>query len=519
MILSVTDFSTYKFYQPKNTSFTGAPSIRYKEIKNLPDLTCPRCGGPIIAPQNIIEVYRRVTQPLKYMIQNGYLDKSKNMPAMWKFLNSLAKKYPDLSLDKIFEDEKEHDKFRILVENIVCPGINRDNRIAYNAYKTRFDSLESGIRKASRRELVKAPEVLKNIEPFIQYLRKIEQTEPFKAEVRSKIDAFEFLMNYAELYPDKTLSEIINIPEIRSHIEHMKKKKSGEFQEKYEKTFNIFRKIIMENTDSSEMLINGVIYSAKIALFKSSKDPGIRLANSLKVCKSYTEQNNCPEIYDKLASLIKQIYEIPFNKYIELSNYIGEQDDGKIVSGLIKQYVGSSDHITARANGGSDVRQNKMSMHKGCNVKCGDIGKDEMCLIYPRFPENTCEQINQVSEYIYNDYMVPRYYLYPLQVAHNIREESNGIINPNVFGYLKRILNRISENVNNNSQQLCEITCLRDNKIIKLSNTVDQNEIFVLRAEIEEINKQIQELKNQVKEERRLLGALVKYEEEMEAAK
>ena len=519
MILSVTDFSTYKYYQPKNISFTGAPSLRVKEIKNLPDLICPRCGGPIIAPQDLIDVYRKITQPLKYMLQKGYMDKSKGMPVMWEYLNSLAEKHPDLSLDKIFEDEEEHERFRVLVENIVCPGINRDNRIVYNAYKTKFDNLESGIRKSSRRELVKSPAVLKNIKPFIKYLREIEQTEPFKAEVRSKIDAFEFLSHYSLLYPDKTLSEIINTSEIRSHIMSMKEKKSDEFQEWYNKIFDNFRDVILENTDSSEMLINGVIYSAKLALFRSSKDPGIRLANSLKVCKSFTEQNNCPEIYDKLASLIKQINEIPFNKYIELSNYIGEQNDGKIVEGLIKQYTGSSDHFKARAKGGMDLRQNKVSLHRGCNKKCGDVGKDEMCFIYPRFPENTCKQVNQVSEYIYNDYMISKYYLYPLQAAHNIREESNGIINPDVSGYLKRILNRTYENADNHSQQLNEAICLRDEKIIKLSKTVDQNEILVLRAEIKEINKQIQALKNQLNDERRILGALIKYEEEMEAAK
>ena len=70
MILSVTGFSTYKVYQPKNTSFTGAQSLRYKEIKNLPDLTCPRCGGPIIAPQNLIEVYRRFLDDYDNVIKN-----------------------------------------------------------------------------------------------------------------------------------------------------------------------------------------------------------------------------------------------------------------------------------------------------------------------------------------------------------------------------------------------------------------------------------------------------------------
>lgn len=517
MILPIINFSSYSVYQPSKVVFGGYKQIRVKEIKNLPDLTCPRCGGPIIEPQRYIDAYREITLPLKYMIQKGYMDKSKDIPVIWEILNSFAEKYPNLSLDKILENEKEHDKFRMLVENVVVPGIDRKNRTVYNASKKKFDSLESGIRKSSRRELSKAPIAIENIQPFIQYLRKIEQTDPFPAEVRGKIEAFEYLKHQAYLYPDKTLSEIINLPENKYHIELMKKKNSDEFQEKSDKIFDDFRKIIMSNTDCSETLINGTIYSAKLALFSSSKDPGIRLNNAIKICESFTEQNHCPEIYDKLANLIKQIYEIPFNKYTELANYIGEQNDGKIIGGLLGQYIGSSDHFIARKNGGMDLRQNKISMHKGCNTKQGSEPKTEYIKIYPKYPEYTCEQSRQVSECIYKDMMIPKYYLYPMQNAKNLREETKGIINPDVSEYLQKAIIKSEEKQEayiKTARELCE---KRDLKIAKLMQVKTEEEKQKLRTEIQELNVKINEQRDNLKEERRVYGAFMVYDKELKS--
>ena len=509
MILPVANLPSYSAYQFQNKSFTGAPSIKYKEIKNLHALTCPRCGGPIIEPQKLIGAYRTISLPLRQMLKNGYLDGNKNMKKVWELLNDFAEKYPEDSLDKILEDEKRHTLFRTAIEQTIVPNLDRNNREIYNANLHKFNSVEDGIRKSARTKLRSSSVVMKRLKSFLPYLKEIEQSEPYKTEIRGKIGALEELLYYSTLYPNKTLSEIVNEPSIRAYNEAMRNGLNEEFQHKQKLAFTEVRKTIKKRINCSDSVLNIFQKELMYAIFNSDKDPGVRLHKALELCKDFTEKNDCTNIYGKLSDIIKNIPEPPYNKYVELCNGIDKYNDAKIVDSLLKQYVGSNEHFIARSDGGEDLRQNKISMHKGCNSKRSNMPYKYYIGIYPLAPYYIGKQIEQVSENILAGRMISKYDLYPPQMAATIKDATDGLVSPDVSKYCKKALKKSTIRLEENSEKIAAIADKRDKEIKHLQKLTEEEN--TIRENIEAAGKEHEKAIQAQNEERRLNGWLTKY--------
>ena len=506
MLLPITNFASYNITKPSNMNFGRVQTVNLKEIKNLPDLICPRCGAQIIAPQYLIEAYRELARPLKYMIQKGYMDKSKNMPALWDLLNKFAEKHPNDSLDKILEEKDNHDALRSIIEEVVANGADIKNRLVYNSRAYSFNTLENGIRKSARRELKPASVVLERMEEFIPYLKDVAEKEPYKDEIQGVLSTIEKLQKYAALYPDKTLSEILNIQEVRQEINTESSLRKEKFNKIQEELFDEFKQIIQKNADVSDYVLNGIIYNTKSTLFNNSKDTGVRLYNTLKLCRKITEQCGCPEIFDKLADIIIRVPEPPYSKYVDFAARSEEVNDGRILDSLFRNYTGSSNFI----KGSEDVRQNKLAMHIGCTYKRAGMPLKEYVQIYPKMSEYICEQINQSSDYIYRDFMVPQFYIYPYQVSKHLKEVTDGKVSPDVSEYCKKVLDRAFEREQFYMEQINEISELRNEKIGKLIKARTKEEEQTARDEVDEINVSIQSAKEKLNDQRRLIGSLTK---------
>ena len=506
MILPITNAVSYNVTKPSSVSFGRVQTVNLKEIKNLPDLICPRCGSQIIAPQYLIEAYRELARPLKYMIQKGYMDKSKNIPALWDLLNEFAEKFPNDSLDKILEEKDNHDAFRSIVEEVVANGANIKNRIVYNSRRNGFNSLENGIRLSARRELKPASVVFKRMEEFVPYLKDAAEKEPYKDQIQGVLNTIEKLQKYAALYPDKTLSEILNLPEVRQEISTESNLRKENFNKIQKELFDEFKKVIQNNADVSDYVLNGIIYNTKLTLFNGSKDAGVRLYNTLKLCKKITEQCGCTEIYDKLADIIMRVPEPSYSKYVDFAAGSEEVNDGSILDSLFKPYTGGSNFI----KGSGDSRENKLAMHIGCVSKRAGMPLKEYVQIYPKMPEYICEQVRQSADYIYRDFMTPQFYIYPYQVSKHLKETTDGIVSPDVAGYCKKVLDRALVREQFYMEQISEISELRNTKIAKLIKASNEQEKQAVRAEVDEINANIQSAKEKLNDQRRIIGALTK---------
>ena len=167
-----------------NSSIKNTPDINFKgrlvrqasEIKNFPKLTCPVCGGPIIAPDVLADAYRVVSLPLKSVLKLDFLDKTKKMPKVWEILLNFAKKYPKKSLDKILENEEEHDIFRNSIEKTIVPDLDRENKEEYEKHMRDFNSVESKIKECARGKLRSSSIVINRFKSFIPMLKKMKKT-------------------------------------------------------------------------------------------------------------------------------------------------------------------------------------------------------------------------------------------------------------------------------------------------------------------------------------------------------
>ena len=101
MNLTVTPIK-YNNYQPN----FSASKVVYKELRQIPKLTCSCCGKKMIPIEVLEKALKSISQPLLSLIKKGtFTDLFKDI-SIAALLTDLAIKHPKDSLDKILEDEE-----------------------------------------------------------------------------------------------------------------------------------------------------------------------------------------------------------------------------------------------------------------------------------------------------------------------------------------------------------------------------------------------------------------------------
>ena len=508
MIFPVMNFNNL-FIPASQVNFEGRKFIPAKEIKNLHMLTCPRCGGPIIEPQLPVEAYRSISRPLRIMLKKGFLDESKKRPEIWAVLNKFAEETPNSSLDKILENEEKHTILRRAIEKSIAPDADLNDAEVYKSYNYIFDKIENGIRKSARRELRSSGVVMRKLKQFLPYLKEIEQKEPFKNQIRAKIGAFEELIYYSNKYPNKTLSEIINMPGHVKFFTSMKEGLEKDFRHKKSLYFTEIQELLKNNLDCSEEELSKFRNKLVYVFLGSDEDPGFRKYNALNLVRVFLERKHGEELYEQVEKILEKVPEANYNKYTELCHCIGETNDAKIVDSIIKPYVGSSEHLTALSSGGEDKRDNIMSMHKDCNERRSNKPYTKYIQIYPEVPNNIYKQIREVSEQVYKDRMISYVYnLYPLYVSNELRRITHGLITPNVEEYRLKAMKKSLARIRANEAKIRQISIQRDKALVEI---VKGNDTPELREQAEVLSKELRETIYKQENERSVYARLRKF--------
>ena len=483
-------------------SFTGRTIKLANEVKNLDKLTCPRCGGPIISPEKLINVYRSVCLPLKSVLNLDFFKRTQEMTNVWEVILSFAKKYPKQPLDKILEGEENHDIFRNAIEKMVAPDVDRSNRKEYEKYLRTFDSIEYMIRKSSRAKLRSSSVVVKKLKPLISYLKQVEKKVPYKADVQSRIGAFEELVYLSELYPKKRISEIVDDPCVKEYITIMNKGTEDGRKYKQKAYYEQIKELVMQKTGCTKAEAGKLINDIKALFMVSDVDIGVRVCKTKKYIRTFLAERKALTIYPKIEKILKEIPETLQNKYSILRDCCDRNNDSKIIDIIFKAYAGSTEHVFALSTGGGNYRSNVISMHKICNFRRANTSYKDYVKYYPAFPKNMCKQVKQVSDYIYQDKMDPncRLYLYPPQIKDTLILASEGAINPLVADYCRKSIPKFEEKIRNLQRKISSMNHERDRYIRKLQRCETEQEKEEIRAKTNEVlDKQkvlITEIKN-----------------------
>ncbi len=195
----------------------GAVKV-YKELKQIPNLTCACCGKKMIPADSLEKAIQSISQPLLALIKKGtFTDLFKDI-SIAKLLSELAVKHPKDSLDKIITNEECHKK------------VTKICREKYLAVKLKAQS-----------ELRSANVVLKRIASFREYMSEDEK------------EIYDLFCAYAKENRRMRLSEIVQLDNVQqthtasSQIKREKNKKLNDLH------LNRIENIIKKNNPEIEV--------------------------------------------------------------------------------------------------------------------------------------------------------------------------------------------------------------------------------------------------------------------------
>lgn len=437
--MNVMDLSIFKINNVNNCKFVQ-PSFGaryyYKDIKLVPGTRCACCGKDVIDSPRLQKAFITTTKPLKTVIGKGFLDTLKEKYSkIYQYLVNLANENPARSYDQIMqENDAEYRAFKTLLsDNIPLSDIKIQSNKKADLMAERANiitNLQKHIQNCTRREMKKAPAVIRRFGIFKSYLDG------------TKLDIFEQLEIYAAKYPHKTLSEIINMDDIYKFHKSKNRLLSQEYKEKRNFHLKNIEKMIKKanpKTDvTSELLLQNFV-----SLSTEIKDAEKRMYLMKQMLKDILNKNNCMHLEEKV---MKELEKLPRKSTTKDYFFVQAKEhnfsDADIIYNILLPRTKTFDHTIARFNGGKDIPSNGTVMCKSCNEKKGSATFAETVEIHPEMKQYTQEQIDHIANYILKGKMHASMNFWPLNVSKVLVLPSENEIYPNIEDYCKKELRK-----------------------------------------------------------------------------
>lgn len=467
---------------PRNTDGVQFKGGKYQEIKFLPKLSCACCGKKMISSKDYYKAFSVIAKPLSKIINGKAFSYWAKQPSIWAILQDFAAKYPKFSLDKIMSDKENRVILKkalksMAYENEAVLQCNNDIEKEKMVDKIILDDY-GDILNRSRSVLKGSSVVMKRMTPFKKCLDG------------EKLATFEQLEIYAQKYPRKTLSEIINMDEIYKFHKTKDLLQRAETREKLDFHFNNIEKLIKKVDPESEDMIFDLKKEVE-SLFDICGDVSRRIYEAKQIYKQALAKYKDKNLEKKVMAEIEQlpttfITKDSFLVYAKNHNY----GDARIISSLLVPSEVSFEHILPKRHQGKDFSGNGIVLCRDCNRKRGATPYEEFVQYHPRMPYYTQKQVRMIANYILEGRMPDDFRLWPIQVAKTLNENSNGIINPDVSNYVRKALQKSNEKLEMNTNIMQDIKNERNEKFTIIEE---------LQKKIEEINDNIVNLEEQEK--------------------
>lgn len=435
--MKINFLSTQNNYQ--KTSFKGVDY--FSHIKSIPNMTCAICGKPTISSEFYAKTITPLAKPLAYNMSKGALNYlNKKFPLVWTQLEKFTEQFPKKSLDEILvQTEPFNDLKKSVVKTLETEPIPTDTpeRIELDRKigSLFFDTIEHA------RSYMKSSSVVMNhlmpLKAFLDGTRK---------------DVFEQFEIYSRKYPRKTLSEIVNIPEISKFHTIKNLLQRVDSREQLDYHFENIRNLVQKKNPSAVDYFDE-LKEKTLDLYEKENDEKARTYYTKELYKNALKEYDCEELEN---DVLRELSLIP-KSFITKDSFfnsakVNQYNDGRIVSSLFSGILASEEHINPVSKGGEDKLGNKIVAHRSCNTLRHAIPYTEFIKYHPSMPEYTQAQIDLVTQHILDGKTIDALRTYPLYVAENLYKQSEGKIDINIDKYcekgLRQSLNRTTENKN-----------------------------------------------------------------------
>ena len=449
--------------QTKKPIFTGAEI--FNSIKALPGMTCSLCGKPTICNDLYVKTIAPLSKPLAYNLGKGVLDYLEHKyPIVWNKLQDFVTRFPKQSLDEILENEDEtYIELKQAVVQTLEPEpvpCNTPERIELdrNIGRLFFDTIDN-----ARSYMKCSSTVMKQLLPLKGFLEGIKK------------EVFEQFEIYSRKYPRKTLSEIVNLPEI--HEFHAAKNflQRIDTREKLDYHFENIKLLIKKKNPKAVEHFDE-LKEKVLDMYETEKDEVARMYYAKEMYKSALQEYNCEAITNDVLAELEQV-PMSFITKDSFFNYAHNHEcsDFKIVRSLFAGLLASEDHITAVSQGGKDIVENKSVMHRICNSKRASKPYSEMVKFHPHMPEYTQNQMNLVTEKILDGTLGSDLRFYPVKATENYLRESEGAIDLDITEYCTKGIEQSLERADENESNIGSLIVQKQAINQQISDLVDLN--------------------------------------------
>ncbi|MCQ2743609.1 MAG: HNH endonuclease [bacterium] len=435
-------------------------------------MNCAICNRKVIRLDSLAKTFSEIAKPLSEMIRKGFMEQWKEKPNLWNILNQLSKQYPNDSLDTILQsDEQNYQKVRNLFskEAINKSDNNYDTeRFAKHSFKKMlFDS---------RKELLSANMIMNNCNKFKKYLDG------------SPLRAYEQLDVYAKKYPDKTLSEIIQMDEIYNANKANDESASKNFYNKLNYHFDKILKIISPENRKDFLYFMSIEMKAKNIIYTEKNNNTI----ILKIKKLYDEALKSEPYQDIKSMVMEELEQINAEYPTEYDFFITAHDDNwsdaEILNNIIGAFGSTGSRIIPLSRGGKDNVYNTIIMCKMCNSAKGNQKcDDEYIKFHPEVNGYIQKQIDSIMTRILNGQIKDEALVrWPIIVAGKLNSYTNGAINPNIGDYMINITKLTEDKIKKNLLKIKKLE-MQNLKIAQQSHCEDNKIILNNELQIKEL--------------------------------
>ena len=267
-----------------NINFQGKTRIR--AIKYIPNITCACCGKKLILPDNLAKAWKSISKPISFIMKKGLLDKwTKRSDSIAAILNKFVQTEPDKPLEKILDNQENYHEFKNALLDYVKsrhPDSDADTNDEY------VNRVLDSIRKNSREILKGASPVMKRLAVFKKNLHGLKR------------DIFEQFQIYAEKYPRKTLSEIVNMDEIYKFHSAKNFLQRAETRERLDYHFGNIKKMIVKQKPELADFADDLKEKA-LKIYAAEADPKIKFHKMKELYMEALESNNLAKLKFKAA--------------------------------------------------------------------------------------------------------------------------------------------------------------------------------------------------------------------------
>lgn len=411
---------SHKAYMHKMQMYTHSP------LKNVPGNFCACCKQEMIPFPAINNLWAKITLPISKIFPNKNFDKMKELhPDLYKVINYFAELYPEESFDSIMLDKANHDILLDSVTTIVLE--EHDNEFPTSvAYRKAIKRKTMDIFNLFESNLKNSAEVIKELNPFKKYMNNTRK------------EVFEEFEELSSKYPDKTLRELVLIPEmVEKHITGAYKE-AEEFAKERDYHWQKADSFILQEKPELKESIKKL--HLQVSSVYSDDDDTKRISYLIKkLYKDFLETNNLEHLQKDVLNEVNQMPVREITKNLFLSTARNGFSDGAIVRYIIRPSMESEKRLIPPSEGGSNLMENKLLMCRRCCDELHTLPFKEFYLYHPEVVQNINDQIQFFENNIYNEVIDFSYRHYPIEVAKTLSKYSDGIIELDLADYITKI--------------------------------------------------------------------------------